>query len=221
MSSTVHKLHTTPITPAGAELSLDELVAHNERRLEAYVSHPFFRLVDGTTTPEKRRALLACIQRFSRSFQTVMFTRQAMCADPRYYETFLQHFNEELGHDQLVAQREHSEEASDPVLEATLTWFSYQMLVLDNVEKAALVHLVLESSGDKFHNAAAPHLGQHVRSSYFQTHAELDSGHADVGLALLEKQHPAVYARIKIIVDAGWDMLDAASTRMCELVEQA
>jgi hypothetical protein len=147
-----------------------------------------------------------------------MLLRQALCTDPRYRLTFRDHLDEELGHDRLIADRDGAEEVWDPVLEGTLVWFTHQMVTLDNVEKAALVHLVLEAAGDKFHSVAAPVLARHVNSGYFAEHAALDAGHAELGRALLRDQHASVYARLLQIVEQGWDMLEAASQRMVEIV---
>ncbi len=207
--------------PDSHSVTLQHVLHVNAQRLERYMAHPLFSLVAHLDDRRQREALLACVQRFSRSFQSLMFVRQAFCDDPKYYGPFLQHLQEEFGHDQLIAQRANATESTDPLLDALLTWFSYQMLTLDNVEKAALVHLVLEASGDRFHNAVAPHLGQFVSTGYFQVHAELDAGHSQMGIALLSEQHPRTYRRILQVVERGWEMLEAISTRMVEVVQKS
>lgn len=201
-----------------AEQSAATIVEGSRHRADEFTRHELFALLNTLVDQQRRGAFLSCIQRFSRTFQTMMLTRQAMCADPRFYTPFLMHLREEFGHDELLDQTTQSVVGDDAVLEATLTWFSYQMIVLDNVEKAALVHLVLEASGDLFLSAADRYLSAHLETDFFSKHAELDEGHTLLGLALLENQHPQVYGRVDEIVQKGWDMMDAIADRIVEIV---
>ena len=201
---------------------LRDLMDHNAVRIERFLNRRFFRMIeDGTLQDEQRRGtFLACLQRISREFQTIMLTRQAFCRDPRYYAAFRHHLEDEFGHDKLMSQRPDSREIKDTILDAILAWFAFQMVVLDNAEKAALMHLVLEAAGDHFTTRAAPVLGPHVPSGFFEIHAELDEGHAAMGEELLLNQHPASYERLKELVDEGWEMIYAMTGRMVSLVEE-
>ncbi|MFZ5891715.1 MAG: hypothetical protein ACOY0T_11730 [Myxococcota bacterium] len=204
--------------------TLDELLHHNHARTAAFHQHPFFGLLQESTLADARKldVLMACIQGFSNNFQNILFIRQALCVDPRFKTAFSQHLSEEIGHDTLLAhQRGDASVVRDTLFDAILAWFSYQMLVLDNAERAALMHLVLETGADYFYRVAAPSLGKHVASSYFQFHAEADDGHANLVMDLLEGLGPKTYARLGDIVDAGWDMIDAMLERVRWLVEQA
>lgn len=204
--------------------SLDDLLRHNDSRMAAFRNHPLFALVRDEKTlasDGKRNQLLACIQRFSETFQTLLFIRQGACTDPRFQRAFLRHLSEEIGHDALLAQRRDATAVQDTLFEAISAWFAYQMFVLDNAERTALMHLVLENAGDYFHGFAAPRLGQHVDSPYFDVHAELDAGHASIGTELLGDLDPKTYARLGAIVDAGWNMVDALFERCRQLVSTA
>jgi hypothetical protein len=117
-----------------------------------------------------------------------------------------------LPHDGLVA-------APDPVMNATLAWFTHQMLVRDNAEKAVLVHLVLEAAAEAFFTKPAT---QDVFAAagaldYFQAHLE-DEEHKDLGARMLRGLHPATYRRLHRMLEDGWDMFDAMSNRLAELV---
>ena len=203
--------------------AVEGLMRHNAARTSLFVKRRFFQMIDdGTLHDERRRdTYLACVQRISRGFQSIMFTRQAFCRDPRYYAVFLAHLEEEFGHDKLIARRPDSREIKDTVVEAVLAWFAHQMAVLDNVEKTALMHLVLEVAGDHFHSALAPVLGRYVQTGYFETHAELDEDHSAMGVKLLEEQWSASSdERLGAVVDEGWDMMDTMTDRMATLVER-
>ena len=80
--------------------------------------------------------------------QTLLFSRQATTRDPAFEATFLQHMHEEMGHEVLHRSRADGSgtetKARDPLMEAITNWFAYQMYVLDNAEKTAIIHLVIE-----------------------------------------------------------------------------
>jgi hypothetical protein len=200
--------------------TLEALLQRNRIRQAAFLERPFMNLVhDGSLeNPRKREVFLACVRRFSINFQTLIFARQALCADPRFADVFLVHLREEIGHDALLAQQDMPAPVNDTLFEAILGWFNYQMIVLDNVEKAALMHLVLETAGDSFHTLAAPSLRDKVDSPYFDAHSELDADHAKLATKLLEGLSEHTYHRLCLTVERGWDMMDAITERTRQLV---
>ncbi len=202
-------------------VTLEGLLAHNEVRAKMALESRYFKLLrgDALASPENRGRLRDGIRVFSDAFQIVLFTRQATCRDEDYFGTFRQHLVEELGHNELLTVPENRRAPSDPILRSTSTWFCHQMLTLDNLGKAALIHLVLETAGYHFHTLAAPVLGGDVSAEYFHIHAEADDEHKDLVYRFLENQHPETYRRLRRIVDEGWDMFDAMTERMVHLVE--
>lgn len=204
--------------------NLEQLLSHAQLRLRCFVDSPVFAKIasrEALDNPRARRVVLACARRFSINFQTMLFTRQALCTDPKFYPTFLRHFEEEFRHDMLLGGEEVPEPIQDTWFEAAVAWFNYQMIVLDNAERAALMHLVLEAGGDQFHVLVAPYLRDQVRSGYFDVHAELDAGHAQLGGELLEGLGAATYQRLADVVDRGWDMIDVTFERVHQLVVAA
>jgi hypothetical protein len=199
-----------------------EDVAYNEKRLHEHVQRPFFRMLeDGTLLDQnKRNRFLSCLYIWSESFQQVMFTRQATSVDKRYQSIFFAHLTEELGHNKLLEEYKDQVKINDPILKATSIWFVHNMFVLDNVEKAAFVHLVLESSGDEFHSRAAPFLSQYVSTDYFSLHAELDERHAEMSVELLKYQHPVIYAKLLKLLEESWDMFETLMERIVYLVNR-
>ena len=226
-------LYTEPTTPlvvfAADEYDLDQLVAHNEARLQEFHGKRIFSIMrDGTLEdPIKRRTFLDALQIWVDGNQTLLFTRQATCRDPFYEPIFFKHLQEEVGHEVLHANREDDGRSAledpsppamrDPALEAITSWFPYQMLMLDNIEKVAIIHLVIEHASIAYHQLAKPHLARYVNTEYFDVHIEADSEHAALGVDLLQNQSAKTYLRLKEIVDEAWDMLGAMVDRVTDL----
>jgi quercetin dioxygenase-like cupin family protein len=200
--------------------TLQQLLSRNDARMQIALSNPFFSLLRNRRVDNSRRrtAMRECLRVFSDAFQTLLFTRQATCRDARYAPSFNQHLREELGHNQLLKVSGSSSIARDPRLLATSAWFCHQMLVLDNAEKAA-VNLVLETAGYYLGTLAGPLFSGQESSGYFDTHAEDDAHHKDVGIRLLEGLHPQTYGRLQRVLDSSWDMLEAMTRRFAHLIE--
>jgi hypothetical protein len=133
---------------------------------------------------------------------------------------------EEVGHDALHKDRANGEATSqlpikDAVMEAITSWFTYQMAILDNAEKAAIVHLVIENASAAYHACARPALAKYVNDHYFDVHVENDSEHAAMGEALLRGLSPGTYGRLRRIVGEAWDMLGAMTDRVTEVTRSA
>src|SRR5690606_1816882 len=149
------KENEKPDSPSPQEVvSLERLLEENEREAERVLANPYFRMIaQGGLQDEPLRNLFRDRLRvFCDAFQRFLFTRQATCTDDVYEGTFLEHMLEELGHNSLM-QTSGECRRFDAVLSATSNWFCHQMIVQDNVGKAA-IHLVLETGGDYFHNLA-------------------------------------------------------------------
>jgi hypothetical protein len=202
--------------------TFEQLIAHNDVRADQFRNHAIFSMLRDQTFADgaKRERLMAYIARFSSNFQTLLFLRQGLSADPRFNEVSARHLSAEIGHDALVRNNGSSVRVQDTIFEAILGWFNYQMIVLDNAEKTALMHLVLETGGDCFHTVAARSLGPHVDSPYFDIHAEADAAHARLGEDLLRDLGPPTYRRLATVVDQGWDMIDALIDRVRQRVAE-
>ena len=201
--------------------TFENLIAHNTALFERHKRLRVFQLfTDGTLDdPEKREMFFACLQVFARHFQTILFTRQAHCADERYGAVFRRHLDEEVGHDDILRKdRGRSEEIWDPVLEATTAWFISRMTMLDNVEKLAIVHLVLESSGAYMGTVSKAPMRRYGSADYFNLHDEVDDSHVTIALEPLRRQPPETIARVMVVIEQAWRMLDTHADRMAALV---
>ncbi|MCW5837019.1 MAG: hypothetical protein KIS78_31785 [Labilithrix sp.] len=206
---------------AGRQVSVEELMAYNATLLERHKRLRVFRLfTDGTLEdPAKRELLFACVQVFARHFQTMLYTRQAHCADDFYRGIFLQHLREEVGHDDiLVKDRGRRDEVWDPIMEGSAAWFVSRMSVLDNIEKAAVMHLVLESSGAYMGSVCGPAMRRYGSADYFELHDEVDQSHVTMVVEPLRRQSPETLARVRVTVEQAWRVLDVWVERVATLV---
>lgn len=203
--------------------SLPALLRRNRQRIRRVSRGPMFALVDDGTLndPAVRDEFLRRIRPLSDTFQKIIIARQATCTDHAYEFTFLQHLVDEFGHNALLPTDEVAAQA-DPVMNATLAWFTHQMLVRDNAEKAVLVHLVLEAAAEAFFTKSATRevFGAAGAMDYYRAHLE-DEAHKDLLAQLLAGLHPHTYRRLHRMLEDGWDMFDAMGIRLAELVRGA
>ena len=86
MSADNRMSHPVDLPPS----TFEDLIAQNTALLEQHKRRRAFQMfTDGTLDDaEKRETFFACLQVFARHFQTILFTRQAHCADERYGALF-------------------------------------------------------------------------------------------------------------------------------------
>ena len=96
-------------------------------------------------------------------------------------------------------------------------WFAHQMFVLDDIEKAAVVHLVIENASSVYHRKAMPVLAKYLNNNYFELHVEADDEHAAMGEELIRKASPRTYERLEQILGEAWVMIGAMTNRLVEL----
>lgn len=209
------------VTTKASGTTVDELLAFNETLFEQHKRLGCFQLFnDGTLDdPVKREMFFACLQVFARHFQTTIFMRQAHCADDRYGALFARHLREEVGHDDILRKdRGRADEVWDPVIEGSAAWLISRMAMLDNVEKLAVVHLVLESSGANMGFISREVMRKYGGADYFGLHDEIDTSHVDIALAPLRRQPPETIARVKVVIDQAWQVLNVLTDRVEALV---
>lgn len=224
-------LDTTPEAPkvllTQEEDSLEGLLKHNEMRRQEFAQRAIFELLaDGTLADEnKRKVYNDTLQIWMDGNQALLYSRQASCVDPTYQTVFHKHMQEEIGQDALRERDAGSApvegKARDAVMEAVTNWFAYQMYVLDNAEKAAIVHLVIEKASTTYHTAARPALSKYMDDAYFGTQVDSDDEHARMGQELLKDESPRTYWKLRKVVDEAWDMIGAMTDRVVELTRLA
>jgi hypothetical protein len=201
--------------------SVATLLAFNAAMLEQHKLLRCFQFFsDGTLDdPAKREVFLSCLQALARHFQVVIFMRQAHCADERFGSLFMRHLREEIGHDEVLRQdRGRSDDIWDPVIEAVGAWFASRMSMLDNLEKMAVVHLVLESSGAHMGLLSRKTMPRYGSAKYFQLHDEVDDSHVAIAIQPLQGQSPETLARLRVVVDQAWQMMNTWGDRVASIV---
>ncbi|WP_155769581.1 hypothetical protein [Mycobacterium asiaticum] len=221
-------LFADPAAEAGAHA---QLLAWNRDRIEEFGRLPVFDLLaDGTLEdPTKRKVYQDALQIWVDGNQTLLFSRQASVRDPIFEKAFFGHMTEELGHDVLHADRADPDEENaadqeqfrDPIIEAVTDWFAHQMFVLDDVEKAAIVHLVIENASSVYHRKAMPVLAKYLNNNYFELHVEADDEHAAIGEELIRRAGPRTYQRLQQVLGEAWAMIGAMTNRLVELTRAA
>ena len=221
----LHVLHVSFANQVVAKSSLEsrdltQLLARNAARMNGALENPFYELLrtGELHRPHRRGVMREALRVFSDAFQTILFTRQATCRDPRFMSAFHAHLTEELGHNELLKVKTMSRATTDPVLRASSVWFCHQMLLLDNSGKA-IINLVLETAGYHFHTLASNVLAADESADYFKIHAEDDEAHMEMGLDSLGDLHPENYRRLHDILERAWDMFEVMTGRIAYLVK--
>jgi len=194
--------------------TLEGLLEYNAARLAELETRPIFELgSDGTLDDVEQRARYRDALRLwlSRS-RALLLMRAAACADAKYTPTFLAQLVEELDRgafvDPPLARRAPSA-GRDPILIALADWFTRQVYVLDNVEKAAIVDLVVTEA-----NAA---LGR--RDDACRIWARNQAERAVEASLLLRGEAPPTYARLRSLLAEAWDMIGALTDRIVALTK--
>ena len=201
-------------------LTLEQLLAHNQERTQVSLQKPFFRKLtrQALRDPADRRRFYDGLRVFSDAVQTMLFARQATCSDGDHAALFLGQLRKELGSRELLTGQDAAPAAFDPVLHAAATWFCNQMFVLDDLDKT-VVNLVLATASNHLRQLAELVFAGDVREKHFASHG-LDGEQQRLGLHLLENQPPQVYQRFAGVLDRSWDMFEAMTGRIVELVEK-
>jgi quercetin dioxygenase-like cupin family protein len=206
--------------------NFESLLAFNQSCIEEFRRCRFLAmLTDGTLdNPKKRQRYIDALQIWSNSNQDLLFARQGTTSNSKFAPIFLQHLFEEVGHDRVHADRQEKFTScttltEDPIIEAVANWFICQMFRRDDIEKAALIHLIIENGSDIYHRIARPVLHATVNDHYFELH-EADTEHAKIGLHLLNQLSVAQYKELQPLLDKGWKMIACMTNRICELVDE-
>jgi hypothetical protein len=219
-------LHKSP-TSNKDHCMIENLLSTNDIYLERFKENVFFKkmLHFKSLSPIQQEIIFAWKERFAIDFQTIIYTRLAMSHDEIYRKMSLEHLQEEIGHDKMLSEQLHPEHMvmQDPIIEAILTWFTHKMIVLDNIEKMALMHLVLETSANFFYPWAHQNniFKGHPVEHYVKLHAEADESHSKINTELLENHSSITYQRLHEVIERGWIMMESMLQRVLLLVNEA
>lgn len=192
------------------------IARHNEQRQQEYAASDLIRLlVDENTTKETKKAVLTYLQPWSNAFQRMISARVTFETDPQLRALALEHQQEEVGHDRLLA-RAHTEDqrmAWDPVIEAGASWFVDQFAVLPGVQRAVLAHLALEAGSLVLSQAGTVAFPD---DEYFTLHDEADAEHLEMGYEVLRQRSDWTEDSLLTVLDRAWQMIVVVSDRIAE-----
>jgi quercetin dioxygenase-like cupin family protein len=215
-------LYTAPESPrvvfSDQESSLEALLRANAKRALGFVARPIFELLrDGTLEHA------ACFDAFAsgigiwrHGIRDLMLLRQVSSGNPRYEAAF----RLAAGAPGAEGERPREPSVRDPAIEAIAGWFSYQMYLLDDAEKAVLTHLVLASASSIFDERAAAALA-HSKGRRLPSLAPVAARAQASAAELLQYESPRGYARLRGIVGEAWDMIEAMTDRVVSLTRAA
>jgi hypothetical protein len=194
-----------------------ERVAHyNEQRQREYESSDLIRLLASeNTADETKKAVLTYLQPWSNAFQRMISARVTFETDPDLRTLALEHQQEEIGHDAILARSRANEQLLvwDPVIEAGASWFVDQFVILPGVQRAVLAHLALEAGSLVFSQAGTRAFPD---DPYFTLHDEADAEHLEMGYRLLRQRIDWTADDLIAVLDRAWQVIGVVSDRIAE-----
>ncbi|MBE1502466.1 hypothetical protein H4696_009566 [Amycolatopsis lexingtonensis] len=195
---------------------VERVARHNEQRQREYESSDLIRLLsDETTPPETRKAVLTYLQPWSNAFQRMISARVSFESDPELRALALEHQQEEVGHDKILARSraEDRQQVWDPVIEMGASWFVDQFAILPGVQRAVLAHLALEAGSLVFSQAGTKAFPE---DEYFELHDEADVEHLEMGYELLRRRGDWTDDAVIAVLDRAWQVIGVVSDRIAE-----
>lgn len=199
---------------------LASLLEKQETYLQQFKQSQLIQFIKSSEVDRKeaRIKLLDCIQTFSDYFQKAVMLRAIFTEHSMLGKLAQEHLNEEFGHNtSLLIDRSNRPPYFDPVLDSTAAWFCWKMLTLGHLEKALLMHWVLESSAYLFFLEAHKVMEKYGETNYFKVHAEADEAHQHFDLTLLKNLTPTDYQNLNTVVEQGWQVLLTVCNQIAEL----
>lgn len=192
------------------------IARYNEQRQQEYESSELIRLlVDENTPGETKKAVLTYLQPWSNAFQRMISARVTFETDPALRTLALEHQQEEVGHDAILAssRAEDNRVVWDPVIEAGASWFVDQFAVLPGVQRAVLAHLALEAGSLVFSRAGTRAFPD---DPYFTLHDEADEEHLEMGYRVLRQRTDWTEDDLVTVLDHAWQVITVVSDRIAE-----
>ena len=198
----------------------DELLDKNEAYAQdLFNSSKTFKM--NINSDRKRNVLLDSLQVISDHFQRLMFLRVGLCDSPSFRGIFLEHFHEELGHDnELREERVNRPKKWDPILEASCAWFVNKNYLLDNSERIIMIQMVLEKCAHLFYSHFSESLHDKDKSHHIEAHKHADEGHDLMGVELLKHEPNIKYEDFFKIQEESWSIMGLFIDRIGQLIEK-
>jgi hypothetical protein len=199
--------------------SLEQLLAFSERRASEFARKAMFDLARGALLADatKRRIFRDALGIWVDGIESLSASRYASCDDPRYQAAFREHLSTFVERGADSSQPRTAPPIRDAALEAITNWFAYQMYVLDNAEKTAIVSLVVDPANAILGKCLSPLLGECRLNQVLALQARDAERHISRGIELLRHATPRDYARWRDLVGEAWDMSEAMTDRVAAM----
>lgn len=195
---------------------VERVARHNEQRQREYEASDLIRLLtDADTRDDTKKAVLTYLQPWSNAFQRMISARVTFESDPELRALALEHQEEEIGHDKILARSRADDRQLvwDPVIEAGASWFVDQFGILPGVQRAVLAHLALEAGSLVFSQAGTRAFPE---DEYFDLHDEADVEHLEMGYELLRRRSDWTVDGVVTVLDRAWQVIGVVSDRIAE-----
>ncbi|MDT8913260.1 hypothetical protein [Amycolatopsis sp. PS_44_ISF1] len=192
------------------------IASHNEQWQRKYAASDLIRLLaDESTTEATKQAVLTYLQPWSNAFQRMISARVTFETDPDLRALALEHQQEEIGHDAVLARSRAADRRVvwDPVIEAGASWFVDQFAVLPGVQRAVLAHLALEAGSLVLSQAGTRAF---PGDEYFTLHDEADLEHLEMGYEVLRERRDWTEEALVTVLDRAWQVIVVVSDRIAE-----
>jgi hypothetical protein len=199
-----------------SQQDVERIVDYNQRRQRDYEGSELIRLlVDDDTAETTKKAVLTYLQPWSNAFQRMISARVTAETDPDLRVLALQHQQEEIGHDAVLARSRADDQQLvwDPVIEAGASWFVDQLVTLPGVQRAVVAHLALESGSLVLSQAGCRAF---PGEPYFALHDEVDAEHLEMGYQVLRNRSDWTVENLITVLDRAWQVITVVSDRIAE-----
>jgi hypothetical protein len=159
--------------------------------------------------------VLTYLQPWSNAFQRMISARVTFETDPDLRMLALEHQQEEIGHDTILARTRADDRRLvwDPVIEAGASWFVDQFAVLPSVHRTVLAHLALEAGSLVLSRAG---IRAFPDDPYFTLHDEADAEHLEMGYRVLRQRTDWTPDDLVTVLDRAWQVINVVSDRIAE-----
>jgi hypothetical protein len=197
---------------------LERFLHQNDWLAERFSKHRIFTIAErgGFDDASAKSRVLDCLAVWSSYFQRVIQARAAFTTDPLIQRSANAHLADELGHDKSLGTRT---QIWDPILDAIGSWFVLKAIESNDLEKAVVVHLVLERAAMIFYEKMDV-LASTDASVHFEQHSGTDERHVDMGIQVLRQAGAAEIERLHALQEKAWDMLHSLLSRFTVLALQ-
>jgi hypothetical protein len=199
-----------------SQQDVERIVDYNQRRQRDYEGSELIRLLaDDDTAETTKKAVLTYLQPWSNAFQRMISARLTAETDPDLRALALQHQQEEIGHDAILARSRADDHQLvwDPVIEAGASWFVDQLGTLPGVQRAVVAHLALESGSLVLSQAGCRAF---PGDPYFALHDEADAEHLEMGYQVLRNRSDWTVENLITVLDRAWQVITVVSDRIAE-----